>query len=407
MLGGACANGPVGGIPPGTGWRVVPGADLPCRHWPDGESSASINDVVALGPADVWTAGLCVVGKTTTAVISHWNGRRWGSQRLPAAAGPARPYLIAGTADDDMWAVSGLTTSPLTANVAFRWDGSQWKNQSQGLPGYQFDVIAASAAAGTWAIVNVPGASYGTALVHWDGGRWQQVAFPPLFGTNSPPDQLAVGPGDSVWIAGTIGNSGNSVPGLGAPLAARYDGHAWRYYRLPRTTSKGGLVTGFVVAGQTTWALVINNFTASADYELVPLTGGTASQLKIPSDHLPPAPIAAIAGEPRSGLYLLRRSEPAVQHWDGHAWHVEPFPAPRHVYAYRGDGCSPVDSTGVERGGRVGLNGLDISAMSSVPGTGTVWAAGSFGRGGAPGYPDCPQPTTQPVVEVYGPVPQH
>ena len=402
-------------IPPGTGWRVVPSPDLPCSHWHGGESSASIDGVAALGPSDVWTAGSCVVGETTAGVISHWDGRRWSSLRLPrgarstpvAASPGAGGNVIAGTADDDMWAVGGGSSNspPQNGNIAFHWDGGQWTDQSQGLPGGGgFDAIAASAAAGTWAIVKLRGSPYGTALLRWDGHRWQQLPFPPLFDTNFPPDHLAAGPGNSVWIGGDSGGAG-----YGVPLAARYDGHGWSYYRLPRTTSEGGRVIGFAVAGLSAWALVDNLAPPPGGYQaLVSLTGGTAGQLKIPGDHL--LQISAMAGDPRSGLYLLRAHGTVtggivVQHWDGRGWHVEPVPVPSHSYVYRGSDCVPSGSAYGKPGGR--LNGLEVSAIASVPGTATVWAAGSFGGGGAALYPDCPQPTTQPVVEVDGPVPQH
>jgi len=319
--------------------------------------------------------------------------------------------MIAGSADDDMWAVSGATSSayPPNANVAFHWDGRQWTNQSQGLPsGGGFDVIAASAAAGTWAIVeppvSAPNAPSGSALVHWDGQRWQQVAFPPLFDPKPGPGALAVGPGDNVWVGGEIAGSR-----FGAPLAARYDGHAWRYYRLPHATSEGGRVTRLVVAGQATWALIAYVAPPPGGYQvLVPLTGGTASQLKIPGDQF--LRITAMAGDPRSDLYLLTYLETvtggiAVQRWDGHAWDIEPFFAPRKVYAYSGSGCVPPGSAYGKPGGT--LDGLEISAIASVPGTTTAWAVGSFGGGGAALYPDCAQSTTQPVVEVGGPGPQH
>ncbi len=427
MLGGGCGGGPAAGVSPGPGWRAVAGGDLPCRHWRSGKTSASIDDVAALGPADVWTVGTCVVagtgaggpGQATTAgVISHWDGRRWRSARLPAGdlAAPVAVYpgvgdnLIAGTADDDMWVASGGLGAGPNANVAFHWDGRHWANQSQGLPsGGGFITIAASAAAGTWAIVRLQDAGprqnpYGTALVRWDGGRWRQVAVPPLFDTTFPPGPLAAGPGDSVWIGG---DTATGTGGYGVPLAARYDGHGWSYHRLPRATSEGGRVTGFVAAGRTTWAFVGYLAVPPHGYQaLVPLTGGTPRQLMVPRGKLLDQ-IYATAGDAHGDVYLLRllvNRGLVIQRWDGHAWHIDQFAVPRHPYAYQGDGCAPPGSAYGKPGGR--LYGLDISAIAAAPGTTVVWAAGSFGRGGAALYPDCAQPTTQPIIEVDGLAPQ-
>src|SRR5260370_794144 len=66
--------------------------------------------------------------------------------------------------------------------------------------------------------------------------------------------------------------------------------------------------------------------------------------------------------------------------------------------------AAPPGSAYGKPGGR--LYGLDISAIAAAPGTTVVWAAGSFGRGGAALYPDCAQPTTQPIIEVDGLAPQ-
>jgi hypothetical protein len=417
MIGSGCSSPPVLRLPPRTAWRVVTGPALPCRHWPGGGTNASIDHVVALGPADVWTVGTCVVAETTAGAVSHWDGQRWISATLPGgalgapASGPASgtifpDNLIAGSSDDDMWVAEGVAMGGQGANVAFHWDGGRWVNQSQGLPpGGGFAALAASAAAGTWALVTLPEEGIphyspnSSWLVHWDGRRWQRITLPPQFDTSFTPDALAVGPGDSVWLNGEISSGARTVP-----FAARYDGHGWSFDRLPAETSAAANVTRFIIAGTTAWAIVGDAPPADSNGTLVRLTGGSQSKLTIPSGNL--LGITAAAGDRGGEIYLVRADQLGIEHiqrWDGHAWRDEKAPAPRHVYVYQGSECLPSGSA-YGKPGAV-QRGLLITSLAAAPGSSTVWATGFVG-GGVPLYPDCAQPTTQPLVETTGPVPQ-
>lgn len=90
----------------GSGWTHVPG--------PAPGSDHSLNDVVALGPNDVWAGGWWRDAVWTThPLLLHWNGSSWTQVSTPAGG----DVLAA-------WAPDGVLTFGVGGWA--RWDGAQW-----------------------------------------------------------------------------------------------------------------------------------------------------------------------------------------------------------------------------------------------------------------------------------------
>jgi hypothetical protein len=381
-------------------WRVVTTGSMPCRQWHTHQYNAEIQDVTALSTRDAWAAGQCVAGGSVIGIAGHWNGQRWTFSRLPAQADlDFTPYgddLVAATSDRDVWVAAGADDETgRDANAALHWNGHRWTDQSKGLPdGDGFITIDATAATGTWAIVRLEDQDptqnvRGVALVHWTGRAWQQIAIPSAFGTDFPPDELAVGPGGNVWVGGAVGNGG-----YGHPLIADYRAGKWRQeIQLPQRTQSGGRVDGFAVAGSSVWAI--------ADYLAVPMSsdvltliaGGPRTYVTAPGASN--GTVQAAAGNSRGDLYLVRPLVTGLQYWNGHTWTTDTPPVPAGSYVYQGTNCYPVGPMP-----NPPTEGVNVLALSATPGSAMVWAAGFVAGGSQPLYPACAEPTAQPLTEV-------
>ena len=211
-------------------------------HW-DGtqwtESSPlsfTVNSVWVPGPNDVWLAG--------DLHAMHFDGTRWNELELP---GQQLLDGIAGTADDDVWAVGGAidSTHHVTALVE-HWDGAHWQVQSTPswptIEATSWRSVVARSRSDVWV------AGDEGDVIHFDGTRWESVPTGTAAWLNrlAAGDQLwAVGQGGTVlrwtdgawhflegergsWLDGLWGTSADDVWTTGADgFAAHFDGSAW------------------------------------------------------------------------------------------------------------------------------------------------------------------------------------
>ncbi|RPJ41657.1 MAG: hypothetical protein EHM19_11450, partial [Candidatus Latescibacterota bacterium] len=88
----------------------------------EGMSSGTLSDVTALGPDDVWAAGVGESGP----VMMHWDGTEWSL--VPAPLNMAGELAV--VAPDDIWAPGW--------NGFHHWDGTEWTEVPAPIPGASF-----------------------------------------------------------------------------------------------------------------------------------------------------------------------------------------------------------------------------------------------------------------------------
>jgi hypothetical protein len=111
------------------GHRYLGGGFPPLvEHWdgatwtlgPTPSSLAAATDVIAFGPADVWTGGW---GSDTRPGFEHWDGTAWKGVHSPQVPGYGQIFALAGPGTDRLWAVGTQQRGVLVE----RWDGRSWR----------------------------------------------------------------------------------------------------------------------------------------------------------------------------------------------------------------------------------------------------------------------------------------
>jgi hypothetical protein len=220
----------------GTGWTEPPAPEPPTA-----DSRISLAAVDAVAADDVWAVGTSSFSELpplaaaaplgTRPVALHYTGTAWTSVPVPSPTG-TQTYLndVDMVSAGDGWAVgSTLTTVPGTvAPTALRWQAGAWKPVT--LPRFtgldvELRAVHALSATDVWAVGDeVAGASeYSGLVLHWTGGRWQQVTLPALPGAMF--NAVTADPSGAVWVAGDQCQTGGSGC---RPLAMRYSLGSWQ-----------------------------------------------------------------------------------------------------------------------------------------------------------------------------------
>lgn len=157
--------------------------------WKDAEFSG----VAGASPRDVWAVGSI---NEESALVVHWDGRRWQRAQLPSTGKGAWLADVTAISQDDVWVVGGVGGRDLRPLV-LHWNGRRWRvvDMRDAAPrGSDLRAIDSASGADVWAAgeqnVDAPSTMGFSALVlHWDGNRWRQVPSAQV------PVDLAVGPG--------------------------------------------------------------------------------------------------------------------------------------------------------------------------------------------------------------------
>ncbi|HUZ14739.1 MAG TPA: hypothetical protein VMU72_01005 [Gaiellaceae bacterium] len=100
----------------GQSWQIAPTPN-------PGSTDSGLNDVVSLGPDDVWAIGQSRrYGKLPLALFEHWDGRSW--QITPGATPEILDGMpsLAATQDGTAWAMGSCEIDTFLV----RWSGSAW-----------------------------------------------------------------------------------------------------------------------------------------------------------------------------------------------------------------------------------------------------------------------------------------
>jgi hypothetical protein len=210
----------------GVSWRVVPSPS-------PGTGKAGYNDlsgVAAVSPADAWAVGAYESGPgvsdtSGSALIEHWNGKRWRRVSIPVPAQDDAPALagVAAVSRSDIWAVGTSPTGPLILH----WNGTKWAKQSlSGTPEAELTAVSATSATNAWAAgIDIAGDHSVTA--HWNGKKWSWVTTPnqgqfnPLYGVTATS-------GTTAWAVGENAQKNVKI--------VRWNGTKWSLSANPRIT---------------------------------------------------------------------------------------------------------------------------------------------------------------------------
>jgi hypothetical protein len=141
-----------------------------------------LDDVTATSPDSAWADGLtCSVqtGCPGGAVMLHWNGQAWSSQKLPAMAGLGL-FAVAATSARDPWAFGRTLVAGQAKVTALRWTGSRWTAASPPArlaPDGALESGALTSPDDVWAVA-LPLNGGSTVLIHWNGKTWSHVPSP-------------------------------------------------------------------------------------------------------------------------------------------------------------------------------------------------------------------------------------
>jgi hypothetical protein len=229
-------------------WAVggAPDAAALAEHW-DGRdwtkvatpaaapfSYDQLRSVTMVSPHNVWAAGYNTnEDLVTTALIEHWNGRRWirVDVQLPPGTSNSRLYGISAASKNDIWAV-GIARSSMNYLIE-HWDGDAWTPAAPVIKPTnafldQFRGVHVTSANDVWAVgCQVIGDDCKTAIAHWDGRRWTLVPSPNGQNPAYPQDILNSVTATSPKDAWAVGLTGAQTFDPAQTLVLHWDGHDW------------------------------------------------------------------------------------------------------------------------------------------------------------------------------------
>lgn len=323
-----------------------------CWHFvrPEGlADDSALTGISAPSRTTGWTVGHA--GSTPLAL--RWTGARWQRTALPL---PDRTRLnaISATSARDAWIVG---TDAGGQARTFHWDGRHWL--SGALPASGGKPISAAHVTGftptdTWAVGSTNGfAGTMAAAWHHDGRGW--TITPTRSAPGSTLNAVAAGASGDAWAVGTAGTR---------QLLLHWDGHTWTPADPPQAAALATPTGVAAVAPGNVWAVgttpsgapMVERWDGRA-WTVVPAplpsNAGAASGPRIANG------ATAVVPDGDKGVWISGSdavSRPYMAHYDGTTWDVSRLPLPD---ASRGVVAS-------------------ISALTHVPGTREVRAAGSF-----------------------------
>ena len=349
------------------GWRIV-------QTLGSTTGQSSTDSIDAVSASDAWAAAS--VGGTSggpSLLVERWNGTAWqtvpGAGRL-AGAGFSSAVVAADSATD-AWVFAQTTQGAADVTYALRWHHGRWA-RSKFAPWQLVTSAVALSPTDVWAFgVNISGPTVSFAK-HYNGTSWSPVSVP-----DTAEGVSATGP-DDIW---TVGQKLTKKGGLSLPVQnelSRWTGSAWHSIPFPRVTLPGKVAINNpqVLALGTSNVWVITGLSEGEGVYpgglLLHWNGAKWRRVYWPYSSQTPV---SIASDGHGGFWVETLSNISdIDHYSHGKWTKT---------------AGPMGSA----------SGVQLSVLSRVPGTQSVWAGGELL------YPTSMpgEVTTQGVIEKYGP----
>jgi hypothetical protein len=293
------------------GASPTPACDPPAWRIVSSPGTASLSDVAAIAPDDVWAVG--------QGLSMHWDGTAWSLVPIPAVGYAIFLDGVAALGPDDVWAAGDYLTPPLYRTYIIHWHAGHWTLVDSPNPGdYNFlRAVSAISPNDVWAAGDYSaGSGYRTLTMHWNGIAWSVVPSPSPDASDNRLYDIAAISSNDVWAVG-------SYRGDVFGLSMHWDGSAWQVVpTFPLNPVGGAGVDG--VAANDVWAV--------GGRSIVRWDG---SQWNLVSSPAPPnsylVKVKVLAADDAWAVGYYRDTGSGVNqtltlHWNGVAWSLVPSP---------------------------------------------------------------------------------
>jgi hypothetical protein len=232
-------------------WSVAQAPDIPGY-------GASLRAVAGSSDNDVWAVGWFLENNSRHNLTLHWDGKAWQRIPVPDVVNVGDNsinglYGVAAIAPNDVWAVGyAASLSTPYQTVTLHWNGSAWQivpSPNLTRPGSYnaLNAVVAVSSNDVWAVGGAPvdlGVDGRAILMHWDGSAWQ--LFP------EPPEVIN-------WYTttrwGVAARASNDVWAVGQFAAWHWDGSTWS---VPSEFGSGQYLFGASSNGSALWSAGTN-----------------------------------------------------------------------------------------------------------------------------------------------------
>lgn len=315
------------------GWRVVFGT-----HYGAATNYSGYLTAIAPSKLDLWAFGGSDLSGGTPAVpvAEHWNGTAWSAGILPAA--------VTSSAKSPIEAASAVSPSNIWAVTQFggfvlHWNGA-WSMAKQ-LPGSgQLTGVTAISSTNVW-VFGSGGFTAGLGTWHYNGSTWTKQT-----GNASGIASASALSASNIWAIGSDGS---------APQDAimHYNGTAWQSVKATALTGRQ-FNRILAISATNVWASAENPANGTVGF-LVHFNGSQWSKVTLPWTVATTDP----ASDGQGGIWLT------AQDSSGHSW-----------VAHR-------SAAGTWTRTLIGSTPTFLPALALIPGTTSLWGAGSFAKGSA------------------------
>lgn len=239
---------------------------------------------------------------------------------------------MAALSATNIWAVGYSALNDTSSRVLIEhWNGAKWSVFSGVNPGAattynRLNSVTAFSANDVWAVGNYTNeqGTPETLVEHWNGQRWSVVASPSPGTVNDLYGITAVS-ATNIWAVGEYQSAQNATQSL----IEHWNGSVWQVVASPNPQNGGILNSVAAISASDLWAV------GEAGY---PSGGG------------------AVDGNTATNNPTIPT---LIEHWNGTNWQIVSSPNP-------------------------GTYNNSLSAVAHVPGSGQLWAVGSYNNGTPP-----------------------
>jgi hypothetical protein len=113
--------------------------------------------VGATSASNAWAVGEVTAGTSEQTLVLHWNGAAWKQVASPDPGGPANDNVldgVAATSTNNAWAVGTYENGTRQSAIILHWNGRKWAHVATPNPGTSNGLfgVAATSASNAWAV---------------------------------------------------------------------------------------------------------------------------------------------------------------------------------------------------------------------------------------------------------------